>query len=288
MRPLHTASYLLKYARIALIVSASTLAQAQFEQQPEYVRERLHKIATKEESLYDQIAADPDHFSPDDVERHVRELTHAYQNFLTDYPNHLEANILYGKLLRRIGRPNEAFNTFLRADEINPKVAVVKQQIGNHLAETGKGKAALTFYLQAVDLEPNTPIYQFGLGELLLNYGNQFIEESIYTRETLDREIMRVFKTAAALAPDNLNYQMRVGETYYDQMNPDWSEALKHWDQLKNDALTGTQNEIIDLHRAYALSKLGRYTEARETASKIQSTALQASKNKVLQSIAQF
>ncbi|NQY32472.1 MAG: hypothetical protein HRT56_04810, partial [Coraliomargarita sp.] len=167
-----------------------------------FATERLLTIATKEEKIYQKLAEDPEFYSNDDLERRVRELAQSYHTYLSDHPDDPETYVLYGKLLRRMGRSNEAFTAFLKADELDPKIAVVKQQIGNYLAEGGKAKAALLYYQQAVELEPTVALYHFGLGELLLNFGQEYIDTGIYTRDAIDREMLKCFKSAARLAPE--------------------------------------------------------------------------------------
>ena len=126
-------------------------------------------IAEKETQIYQKIAENPEFYSEDDLDRRVNELVQSYRIYLLDQPNDVSAYILYGKLLRRMQENEQAFLAFLKADELDPEIAVVKQQIGNHLAEEGKSKAALAFYLQAVELEPETAVYHFALGQLILS-----------------------------------------------------------------------------------------------------------------------
>lgn len=247
---------------------------------------RLADIALKEERIYKKIAEDPEFYSAGDLERHITDLIRAYSAYLMDHPKDANALILYGKLLRRVQKFDEAFSAFLKADEINPNIAVVKQQIGTHLAEAGKPKAALPFYLRAVELEPKTAIYHFALGQLLHEFRGVFIEERIFTRDALEREMINAFKKAVALRPDAFDLRMRLGEAYYDLSSPDWKSALLHWNQMRKETENELQAEILDLHRARVMAKLGRAEQAIELAEKVQTASLQKSKQQVLDEIA--
>ena len=252
--------------------------------------ERLLDISKREQKIYQQLAADPEFYSADDLERHVNDLIASYSSYLMENPNDVSALILYGKLLRRVGKNDEAFKAFLKADEIDPKIAVVKQQIGNHLAETGKYKAALTFYLNAIQLDPDAPAYHYALGEILYTFRDQFLEEAIFTRDALDREMLKAFQTTVRLQPENFDSQMRLGEAYYDLASPNWKAALLHWEKLsraksENDTL---RLQIIDLHKTRVLGKLGRTTEAKALAETIVQPALQQSKQQVLAELVEF
>lgn len=249
--------------------------------------QRLLSIAKKEAGIYKKIAENPEFYSVEDLDRRINELLQSYRTYLLDQPNDVDAYILYGKLLRRVSENEQAFNAFLKADELDPKIAVVKQQIGNHLAEEGKGKAALSFYLQAVDLESNISIYHFSLGQLIHDFRNDFIESEIFTRDALEREMLKAFRKAAELAPNNFDFQMRLGEAYYDLASPDWKSALIHWNKLREDATTLLQKEILDLHCARTLGKLGRTDEAKTLLLEVKTAALQGSRKQVIDEISQ-
>jgi tetratricopeptide (TPR) repeat protein len=249
---------------------------------------RLAEIAVKEARIYKKIAEDPEFYSADDLERHITDLIGAYSAYLLDHPKDVNALILYGKLLRRVQRFDEAFSAFLKADEIDPEIAVVKQQIGTHLAEAGKPKAALPFYLRAVELEPETAIYHFALGQLLQEFRGVYIEEEIFTRDALEREMLKAFKKAVALEPDAFDLKMRLGEAYYDLSSPDWKSALLHWNKMRKETENEIQAEILDLHRARVMAKLGRTEQAIELAQQVQTASLRQSKQQVLDEIAQY
>jgi cytochrome c-type biogenesis protein CcmH/NrfG len=251
--------------------------------------ERLLAITSREDKIYKKIAEDPEFYSAADLDRRIDELILSYRTYLAENPDDVSALILYGKLLRRVEQNEQAFNAFLKADELDPKIAVVKQQLGTHLAETGKGKAALTFYLNAVELEPETPIYHFALGQLLYQFRDEFLEDKLFSRDALDREMLKAFHRAVQLDPENFDAQMRLGEAYYDFASPDWKAALLHWEKLGKTVAPdqSLRREIINLHKTRVLGKLGRAAEAKELAATILQPSLQFSKQQVLDEIAQ-
>ena len=257
-------------------------------QSADFASARLLNIAEKEAKIYKKITEDPKFYSEEDLDRRINDLVQAYRTYLVDQPDDASAYILYGKLLRRLEQYDQAFTAFLKADEIDPKIAVVKQQIGNQLAEEGKGKAALTFYLSAVDLEPEIAIYHFSLGELLHGFRQEFLTESLFTQDALDREMLKAFSSAVRFDPKNFDYQMRLGEAYYDLSSPDWKSALVHWNKLRKKAETGLQVEILELHRARVLGKLGRSDEAVEIMESVMNPTPQQSKQQVLDEMTQL
>jgi tetratricopeptide (TPR) repeat protein len=123
------------------------------------------------------------------------------------------------------------------------------------------------------------------LGQLIYNFKDEFIKSGVFTQDAIEREMLQAFRKAAKLAPKNFDYQMRLGEAYYDLNSPDWKNALLHWKQVRKQASTALQIEILDLHRARVLGKLGRSDEAQGLLDKILNPALQNSKRQVLEEI---
>ncbi len=275
--------YIKRRLIFTLLLPIAILAQS-----TDFASKRLLVIAEKESEIYKKIVENPEFYSEEDLDRRVNELVQSYRTYLVDQPDDVSAYILYGKLLRRLEKYDEAFTAFLKADELDPEIAVVKQQIGNHLAEQGKGKAALTFYLRAVDLEPETAIYHFALGQLLHGFRQEFLNEELFTKDAFEREMLEAFRRATEIEPDNFDYQMRLGEAYYDLSSPDWKSALLHWNKLRKKAGAGLQVEILDLHRSRVLGKLGRIDEAVELMDTVRNPALQQSKQQVLEEITQL
>lgn len=250
--------------------------------------QQLYRISQQEQKIYHRLKTEPDFYTDDDLEHELGEVLRAYGNYLSENPEDVSALVLYGKLLRRIGENEQAFKVFLKADENDPAIAVVKQQIGNHLAETGNGKAALTFYLNAVELEPEVAEYNYALGELLHIFRDEFLNDQLFTRDAIDREMLKAFRIAAQLDPENFDVQMRLGEAYYDLENPDWKTALLHWEKLRK--ATPDYNElrcqILDLHRARVLATLGRQQEAGELLNEVTQPGLQSTRQQILEEIA--
>lgn len=276
-----------RYLSLLSLICLPLLSGLLSAQSSDLASNRLLSIAEKESKIYQKIAEDPEFYSDADLERRINELVQSYRSYLVDQPDDVSAYILYGKLLRRVEEHEQAFKAFLKADELDSGIAVVKQQIGTHLAEQGKGKAALTFYLRAVELEPQTAVYHFALGQLLNDFKQEFLSDGIFTQDALEREMIKAFRKAASLEPDNFNFQMRLGEAYYDLSSPDWKSAHIHWKKLRKTASTQLQAEILDLHLARVLGKLGRAEEARKLMDQVLNPALQKSKKQILDEIAQ-
>ncbi len=197
-----------------------------------------------------------------DFSRRAAAISSEYDRLLAANPDDITLLILYGKFLRRMGSDEDAHRLFVHANRIDGKLAVVKQQIGSHLAEQGQYAQALAFYLTAVQLEPQTGAYHFGVGQLLFAYREAFIEDGAFTREGLDRQMLQAFSEALRLEPDNKDFRFRLGEAYYDVEKPDWEAALALWKSFESRELTDLERDAVRLHKARVLVEMGRKDEA--------------------------
>lgn len=221
---------------------------------------QLLQIIERQQEL-DADAAQPD---PEigDIQRRFHQISNEYAALLARNPNSLEARLLYGKFLFAYGDEDGALDQFLTAARIDPNVAVIHQQIGTYFALQEDYTRALAYFLNAVQLEPQTAAYHFGLGQLLAAFRNEFIVEEVFTVAQLDAQMLHAFRTASRLEPNNIPYQFRYGEAYYDVMMPDWQAALSHWQTLGSYPLSGVLTDAVRLHMARVLLELGRTEEA--------------------------
>lgn len=227
---------------------------------------QLYRVLELERAL-DAAAAEPDaQFGY--IQRRFQEVAQLYRGILARNPDSLYARLLFAKLLSRFGDADGAREQFLLAAKIDPNLAVIHQELSTYYAETGDPTRALAYALNAVGLEPDTPAYQFGLGQVLTAYRSFYLAEGVFGQDQIDSEILKAFKSAASLAPDQLDLQFRYGEAFYDVANPDWQIALRHWNALLlNEALLPVQIQAIHLHRARCLLALNRPDEAAAAAS---------------------
>jgi tetratricopeptide (TPR) repeat protein len=109
----------------------------------------------------------------------------------------------------------------------------VKNQLGGYLAEEGKPLEAAPYFLAAIKLAPDEPIYHYQLATLLVEARDDFIRSGAWTRATLDEAMTTGFKRAAELAPERFEFGYRHAESFYDLAKPDWPTALKAWAALE-------------------------------------------------------
>ncbi|MEM8549194.1 MAG: hypothetical protein AAGF10_00235 [Verrucomicrobiota bacterium] len=137
---------------------------------------RLTEIYLQEQALFEELEKDALQLDEAEYQRRLRSIATLYEGFLLDNEDYAYGYLMYGKFLRRAGQPRAANNAFMKANMIDPNIAVAKQQIGNFLAEEGEYGLALPYYLAAIELEPDVALYRYQLGELLHRYRRFFID----------------------------------------------------------------------------------------------------------------
>lgn len=246
---------------------------------------KLEKIVYEQNAFLKEIELHPERFTENEENRRFDEIFKEYEAFILENPNNIFAHILYGKLLRYAGYTEESNRIFMIVNKKDAGIAVVKQQIGNYLAEHGQYAMALPYFLSAIEIDPETAIYHYQLGELLKMFKESFIFSKILTPEQFDKQMLNAFYQAREIEPSSWVYQARYAEAFYDLDAPRWPEALMLWKSLETLAPTVKEKELVFLNVSRILIKLGKYEEARECLAKVYVPEFEKSRRELLELI---
>lgn len=206
--------------------------------------------------------------SPGGVEElrpEFQQLVGDYEQFLKDHPKLAAGYVSYALFLSRpvLGERERATALLLKANELDPNQPLVKNQIGNYLAEDGKPLQAVKYYSAAIRLAPDEPLYYYQLGNLLAAARDDFLASGEWKRPGLDAAMQEAFLQAMTLAPDNPEYALAYGKSFYELEPTDWDAALKFWRTLEAKMKTPLMQQAIHLYEAKVLLKQARPDEAR-------------------------
>ncbi len=252
-----------------------------------FAAQRLGQIVEREQLFLKNSSSANKPLSEQELTRRAQQILSAYESYLEDNPRDVNGLILYGKFLRRMGQPRHATGLFLEADKIDPRLAVVKQNIANYLVEEGRLADALPFLLKAVELEPKEPVYHHQLGTFLFLFKEDLLSLGIASVQTNDRSMHEAFRSASKLAPDNFEYKLRYAQSFFDISDPDWDKALGVWQDLRNQARDRpvSEREYLALGEARAMTQLGRGKEAVTILKTITSPSLRATRESLIKEI---
>lgn len=264
-------------------VSAANL-RAEEKPVPAPAAEALKVLVDRQRDLLAKAAEKTDVLEMEDLRGQFQELVFDYDAYLRKYPDVAAGYVSYALLLNQpvLGERKRAAVLLLRANKLDPNLPLVKNQLGNFLAEDGKPLDALNYYLAAVKLAPKEPLYHYQVGALLTEAREDFLKSGAWTRATLDEAMQDAFEQASTLAPDSAAYAYRYGESFYDLERPEWSAALAFWRAFEDKVSAPVEKETIRLHQANVLIQQEKFVEARDVLATIGEHALQAQKQKLV------
>ena len=261
----------LVYAATLGAVESETLAQR-----------TLRQLAETQRMLFEDAAKQGDKLEAESFRVQLQKLSHGYERMLQDNPNNAEVYAAYGYLLRKVDMRKQAAAMLLKANEFDPNIPLVKNQLGNLLAEDGRPLDALAYFMAAIKLMPREPLYHYQVGTLLHEARDDFLKSGEWTRAALDQAMHGAFKSAAELAPDRFEFVYRYAESFYDLAEPQWDEALKIWAALEEKAGTDIERGTLRLHAANVLIKQGQNDRARLLLATVTAPELQEQKQKLV------
>ena len=283
--------------RFVLLLLAITLAAVSFGQEAAesdtgetpssesmaaYLLKDLNEREQSAYKRYERALANEDVHS---IETELQSIVDGYEALISAAPNYVAAFISYGMMLHRIGERIPSNAMLIRADQIDPYHAIVKNQLGNYQAEEGNYPEAMGFYQMAIDLRPDEPLYHYQLGNLLFSYKNFFIDDKLFLPEGIDLEIQNRFRKAAMLAPAHLPYRIRYAQSFFDIAKPNWEAALEEWQQLVNFVESPEEKQMMQLYMAKTRFEMGHHTAAQKIIKGIDEPSLEHSKDILLKQI---
>lgn len=246
------------------------------------VDHRLKDIVDQQRVVFADAASQGSDLDTASLKPRLEQIIHEYESLLRDNPSYAAGYASYGYMLWKIGSRKEAVALLLKANQIDPDIPLVKNELGNYLAEEGRPLEAVNYFLSAIKLEPKEPLYHYQLGTLLYEARDDFLKSGEWSRAAIDHAMLGAFKTAAELAPDRIEFVYRYGESCYDMQDPDWHEALKVWQGLEAHAQSDVERQTMRLHEANVLLNLGKTDEARKTLDQVTDPKLDAQKQKLI------
>jgi len=256
--------------------------------EPETLAERtLRDIVARERELFAKSEKAGDQFDQGVFHGEAQSIASSYDVLVQKNPEFVAAYVAYGMFLGKVGMDRQAVAMLLKANKLDPNIALVKNQLAKHIAEDGKPVEALPYLMAAIDLEPREAFYHFHLGQLLLAGRDDFLTNGSFTQAGLDKAMLDAFRRASELAFTDFSYAYQYAKAFYEVDPPRWEEALGVWEQLELRPITTTTlRHMVRLQKANVLIKLGRKDEARQVLETVTDPKLAEDKQTLLDQLA--
>ncbi len=260
---------------------------------------QLLEIRNEQEEIYAVISSD----DVSDAERFRRldTLRRRYENLCEEFPEFVEAKILYAAFLKDGGEDKAAQKMLEEsikaleagrnskpesekpsepapADMLDPAplLAVAHRELAEIFAERGDLKSAVSHFDSAIEFAPGNALTQLRMAEFLLEFRGRILDEKICIEkfpnaEALDTQMQDAFRASLAVEP-RFETAWRYGLSFLLVERPDWSAALRAWDLAKRIAESAKNNmsaeeqktlfAALELQRARAFAELGELQSA--------------------------
>jgi len=248
---------------------------------------RLKEIVETQKQLFAKAEAEGEKADQDELRSQLQQLVQQYDKLLAEHKDFVPAYVAYGLMLGKAGMSKEAVTFLLRANQLDGNLPIVKNQLGNYVAEEGRPLEAINYFLSAIKLDPEEPLYHYQLGMLLTEARDDFIKSGEWTRETVEETLHKAFERAMHLAPGDWRYAYQYGLSFYELDPGQWDAALKFWQDFEKTLKPGVEQEVCRLHQAKVLHELHRTDEARKLLASVNETALARQKDRVATEIEQ-
>ncbi|MBH55526.1 MAG: hypothetical protein CMI18_14445 [Opitutaceae bacterium] len=246
---------------------------------------KLQDLQVRQKRLIKAHRAVTNRDDQDSIEFRLFALRDEYQVLLSKNPDNVAVLVTYGLFLVEIDQRDDSLKLLLKADALEPEHPQVKNQLGNFMIEEANFAMALPYYLDAIALAPKEPLYHYQLGNLLFHFKRQFIEEEVFTEDHLHSQIFNSFKQAAVLGKDNLAFQYRYAEAFYDYPKADLKEALKEWQRIEGLTDLERDKQMTRLHQANLQLMLGNKELAKVILEKVRDPFLDPHKEILLEKL---
>jgi tetratricopeptide (TPR) repeat protein len=269
----------LAVALVALAVFPSLRAQ---ENSGTLADHEFMQISQRQVELLSDAAKDGDKVDAEALRLQAQSLVDEWERFLEANPTYALGYAGYGYLLWKMDMRKESVALLMKANQIDPNIALVKNEIGNYLAEEDKPLDAVNYFMAAIQLAPDEPLYHYQLGTLLYEARDEFVRSGEWTRDAIDNAMHDAFKKASDLAPDRIEFTHRYAESFADMPIPDWDAALKVWGKVENQARTPLERQEARLQAANIMVKQGNLDAAKVLIATVTESDLQAPKEKLV------
>jgi tetratricopeptide (TPR) repeat protein len=246
---------------------------------------RLKEIVDAQKKLFAKADAAGDAADEDELREQLQQLAQQYDKLIETHKDFVPAYVAYGLMLGKIGMRKESVAMLLRANQLDKDLPIVKNQLGNYLAEDGKPLEAINYFLSAIKLEPEEPLYHYQLGMLLTEARDDSLKSGQWTRAALDETLHKAFERAMNLAPDDWRYSYQYGLSFYELETGEWEAALQFWRSFEKKLKPGVEQQVCRLHQAKVLHELRRTDEARTLLASVNEAALARQKDKIATSL---
>lgn len=245
----------------------------------------LKQLVARQKTIFAEAEKAGEKLDEENLRAQLQQIGHEYEKLIARNPKFAPGFVAYGLFLGKVDNRKDAIGILLKANALDPNLAVVKNQLGNYLAEEGRPIEAMNYYLSAVQLEPKEPLYHLQLGNLIADARADFLKSGQWDRTQLDQAMQNAFLQAMQNAPDDWRFGYRYGLSFFQVEKPDWPAALQFWKDFESKLPPGVQQGAARLNQAKVLLAQNQFEAAKLLLAGVTDPALAEEKEKLVAQI---
>jgi tetratricopeptide (TPR) repeat protein len=246
---------------------------------------KLKELVAHQKTIFAEAEKAGEKLDEENIRGQLQQLGNEYETLIGRNPKFVPAYVAYGLFLGKVDNRKDAIGILLKANALDKNIPVVKNQLGNYLAEEGKPIEAMNYYLSAIQLEPKEALYHLQLGNLIAEARADFMKTGQWTRTDLDKTMQNAFLQAMQCAPDDWRFGYRYGLSFYQVEKPDWDAALQFWKDFEKKLPADTQQGAARINQAKVLLAKGLPEDAKTVLGTVTEPALADEKEKLIAEI---
>ena len=168
---------------LSILLMAPVLTQAQVKTQAQIILEDLQVRQTR---LFEAYAREENPVDRSSIESRLYAIRDEYQALFSKNEDNVAVLVTFGLFLAQIDQREDSLKLLLKADSMDPTLPQVKNQLGNFMTEEANFALALPYYLDAIKLQPDEPLYHYQLGNLLFYFRDAFIKAKAFSEKHLN------------------------------------------------------------------------------------------------------
>lgn len=246
---------------------------------------KLKEIVAHQKAFFAEAEKAGDKLDDENLRGQLQQIANDYETLIGRNPKFVAAYVAYGLFLGKVDNRKDAIGILLKANALDKNIPVVKNQLGNYLAEEGRPIEALNYYLSAIQLEPKEALYHLQLGNLIYDARADFLKSGQWDRTQLDKTMQNALLQAMECAPDDWRFGYRYGLSFYQVEKPDWDAALQFWKDFEKKLPAGVQQGAARINQAKVLLAKGQPDEAKTVLAAVTEPELKEEKEKLIAEI---
>ena len=220
------------------------------------------------------------------IEQRFAPIRKAYEEFLSRHPEHARARLAFGSFLNDIHEEEAAVQQWERARELDVKNPAAWNNLANYYGHGGQVKKAFEYYAQAIELNPNEPVYFHNFGTTVYLFRKDAREFYQINEEQVFDRALELYAQALKLDPKNFPLATDVAQTYYGIKPVRYEAAMTAWRHALSVANDDVEREGVYMHLARFEMNAGHFDEARQQLSRVNQTMYDGLKNQLQRALA--